>query len=232
MGFQPFFGIVKPMKLIFYWKISRQYKQNRLMTNIHLLKSRLKSTRTQQDNALIVDESQIIEMVDPLQNPQVAPQTVSGIKGGMYGITRNSNTKWHYGLDLKNDYGAPIYATHDGTARKETQTKDGKVVGAGYYVEITSTIDGKTVKILYFHLQSQGRVSGSVKAGDIIGYQGDSGNLKRAIEKNYSISHLHIKVKENGAVVDPINYLKTPINSDTGVTGESPCDNPNPSEAS
>jgi hypothetical protein len=162
---------------------------------------------------------------DPLPDPKVAPQTVSGIMGGMYGKTRNSNTKWHKGLDLKSDFGDPIYAMYDGTAAKRVQRdKNNNVTGAGYFVDVTSTVDGKTVNILYFHMQNENRVSGSVKAGDIIGYQGDSGNLKTAIDQNFAISHLHIKVKENGAHVDPRGYLKTNINS-SGTTTNNPCGN-------
>lgn len=161
---------------------------------------------------------------DPLPDPKVAPQTHSGIMGGMYGKTRSGNTKWHTGLDLKSNYGDPIYAMYDGTATKRTQIKDGQVVGAGYFVDVASTINGQTVNILYFHMQNAERVSGSVKAGDIIGYQGDSGNLKAAIDENYAISHLHIKIKENGAHVDPRGYLKTNINS-SGTTTNNPCNN-------
>ena len=155
---------------------------------------------------------------DPVPNPEIAPQTVSGIRGGMFGLTRNNGTKKHEGLDLKNPYGAPIYAMYDGTARLVTQynTKTGKIDGAGHYVDITSTINGKTVNILYFHMQESGRKSGTINAGDIIGYQGDSGNLKNAIKKGQTVSHLHIKIKENGNVVDPISYLKTKIDPDTG----------------
>lgn len=148
---------------------------------------------------------------NPVKNPEVAPQTVSGIRGGMFGWTRTGGTKFHNGLDLISEKGDPIYAMYDGTARLVTQV--GK---AGHYVDITSTINGITVNILYLHMQKGGRVSGMINAGDIIGYQGDSGNLKNAIIKGQAVSHLHIKVKENGTVVDPIPYLKTEIDPNTG----------------
>jgi murein DD-endopeptidase MepM/ murein hydrolase activator NlpD len=155
---------------------------------------------------------------NPVKNPEIAPQKVSGIKGGMYGWTRSNGTKFHNGVDLKNPHGAPIYAMYDGTAKLVTQyDKTGKIIeGAGHYVEVTSTIKGKTVKVLYFHMQKGKRFSGKVKAGTIIGYQGDSGNLKAAIEKGTCESHLHIKVKENGKEVDPIPYLRTKFDPKTG----------------
>lgn len=70
--------------------------------------------------------------------------------------------------------------------------------------------------MVYFHLQEQNRVSGNVKAGDIIGYQGDSGNLKGAIEQGQTVSHLHLKTQENGDYVNPLNHLKTKIDPNTG----------------
>ncbi|MFS4456717.1 M23 family metallopeptidase [Maribacter sp. 2304DJ31-5] len=143
----------------------------------------------------------------------------------MYGWTRKkwnkSHTKLipkkHNGLDLKSPYGAPIYAMYDGNSKLITQyNKKGNVAGAGHYVGITSGINGKTVKVLYFHMQKNNRKSGTVKAGDIIGYQGDSGNLKNGIKQGYAVSHVHVKAQENGANVDPLPYLKTTIDPQTG----------------
>lgn len=162
---------------------------------------------------------------DPVQNPEIAPQKNSGIAGGMYGCTRNGSgcagqlsKKYHGGMDFKAHYGQPIFAMYDGVAKLRTQynKKGTSVVGAGHYVEINSTINGKTVKALYFHLKKNNRKSGKVKAGDVIGYLGDSGNLKTAIKQGYAESHLHVKVKESGSVVNPNNYLSNKINPKTG----------------
>lgn len=165
---------------------------------------------------------------DPVPNPQIAPQTNSGIQGGLHDTCarRNSRTsckgirgrKWHNGVDIKNPFGAPIYAVFGGTATKHTQknTKTGKISGAGHYISITSNVDGKTVRIVYFHLQENDRITGTVNAGDIIGYQGDSGNLKSGIEKGYTESHVHIKAQENGNNVDPLDYFKTRLDSESG----------------
>jgi murein DD-endopeptidase MepM/ murein hydrolase activator NlpD len=71
---------------------------------------------------------------------------------------------------------------------------------------------------VFFHLQENNRVTGSVKAGDIIGYQGNSGNLKSGIADGYTESHVHIKAQENGSNVDPLNYFKTKIDSNTDQT--------------
>ena len=73
-------------------------------------------------------------------------------------------------------------------------------------------------------MQDQNRVSGPVKAGDIIGYQGVSGNLAGAIRKGYSQSHVHVKLEENGRKIDPLKYFNTQIDPKTGAV-TIPCKN-------
>lgn len=44
--------------------------------------------------------------------------------------------------------------------------------------------------------------------GCIIGYQGDSGNLKNAIKRGTTESHTHIKIKNsNGTIIDPEDLI-------------------------
>ncbi len=171
---------------------------------------------------------------DPVKNPEIAEQLgASGLQGGEFGCTRNWPTdtcggvkgkKGHNGLDIKNAYGNPDYAMYDGTAVLRTQyDENGKVVGAGYYVDVTSVVNGVTIHILYFHMQKDGRVSGHVNAGDIIGYQGASGNLEAAIDEGSAVSHVHIKVKVDGKAVDPEPYFATKFGTDG--TGPNPCGN-------
>ena len=65
-------------------------------------------------------------------------------------------------------------------------------------------------------------MSGSVKAGNIIGYQGDSGNLKATIEQGHTVSYVHIKAQLNGKMVNPLKYMATTIDSITGQI-KNPC---------
>lgn len=164
---------------------------------------------------------------NPVENPEIAPQLgPSGMDGGLHntctrtgrGCAGNSSRKTHDGVDIKNPYGAPIFAMYDGTARLATQYKPGTTIitAAGYHVSIISTINGETVRNVYFHMQEKGRAFGVIKAGDIIGYQGVSGNLGSAIKQESTTSHVHIKTRVNGVKADPLDYLATTIDPSTG----------------
>lgn len=101
---------------------------------------------------------------------------------------------------------------------------------AGYNTRIQSAVNEETILISYFRLQQDNRIlQGNplvqVNAGDIIGYQGDSGNLKEAIKKKTVDSHVHIEILahdgsnswnyfNNFNLVDPRDYLSTTINDD------------------
>ncbi|WP_420315978.1 M23 family metallopeptidase [Ekhidna sp.] len=173
---------------------------------------------------------------DPVPNPEIASQANSGVEGGMHGCTRygttcdeNNRTKWHDGIDIENEYGNPVYAMYDGFIYNTLYQSS----GYGYWTQIQSTVDGKTIITQYAHLQKNGRItSGEVEAGDVIGYQGDSGNLSAAIANGSTVSHVHIGVLEhdgsnswnyntNFEEVDPRDWLSTTID-DEG-TSETDC---------
>ena len=81
---------------------------------------------------------------------------------------------------------------------------------------VTSRVNGNEVRLVYFHLQENRRTSGTIKAGNIIGYQGVSGNLKSGMERGYATSHVHVKAEENGAPTEPLEHFKTKIDPNTG----------------
>lgn len=158
---------------------------------------------------------------DPVSNPEIAPQTNSKVQGGLHNTCARVDPRTscygqighrlHDGVDVKNEYGSPIFAMHDGEAKIKYEQK-----GAGHHVAVTSVINGDKIVLTYFHLQDTGLKSGKVNAGDIIGYQGDSGNLNKAIKQGYAISHVHVKAKKNGIMANPLNYFNTKIDSRTG----------------
>lgn len=162
---------------------------------------------------------------DPIKNPTVAAQTNSGLVGGMYGCTRNGagcggqpNKKWHGGLDVLNPYGAPVFAMYDGVAAKSPD----ELKEAGWVVVLMANIDGVSTKIQYFHLQENNRATGTVSAGDIIGYQGDSGNLEGAIADGYAESHTHIKTENDQGLHNPEDYIGISTTEDGSIADANP----------
>jgi murein DD-endopeptidase MepM/ murein hydrolase activator NlpD len=89
----------------------------------------------------------------------------------------------HFGLDLSCLEGTPIYAACDGVAYRASQPG-----GFGLYVRIEAVIDGVAWHIYTAHLRNWAVADGArVRAGDVIGYSGDTGNS--------SGPHLHFEVR-------------------------------------
>ncbi|QTY28012.1 M23 family metallopeptidase [Flavobacterium sp. CS20] len=162
---------------------------------------------------------------DPVKNPKVAKQNLSGIEGGLFGCTRNGsgcqgqpNKKKHGGLDVLNSFGSPVFAMYDGVA----SLSPNELNRAGWVVVLFANVDGVSTKIQYFHLQQNNRANGSVSAGDIIGYQGDSGNLDEAIAKGFTESHVHIKVENDQGLQNPEDYIGNLTTEDESITISNP----------
>lgn len=188
---------------------------------------------------------------NPINNSiEIAPQKgISGALGAMFGnsniggCTRYGGTdcstpknKNHDGIDIKNSHGSPIFSMYDGFIYSSRYHKK-----AGWNIRVQSNVNGKTILISYFHLQKENRLLQTtsplnyVKAGEIIGYQGDSGNLRNAINNNNVDSHVHIEVRvHNGSnnwsyesfeLVDPREYLNVKINDDGSTVTNTNCNN-------
>ena len=170
---------------------------------------------------------------------EIAPQKgASKTKGALFGCTRSNpnlicggvkGKKEHAGIDIKTNIGDPIYAMYDGTIYSTGRQK----TGAGYNTRIQSRVNGKVIITSYFHMQKDNRIEQNkpgtpivkVKAGDIIGYQGTSGNLYNAVYVDKSVDiHVHIEVrlhdggnkwdyKKNFKLVEPRDYLFTKIDN-------------------
>ncbi len=105
---------------------------------------------------------------------------------------------FHYGLDIANKIGTPIYATGAGI-----------IVFNGYdqyYGRIIKIEHGKDYETRYAHLYRSTVLTGdTVKKGQIIGYMGDSGLSTGP--------HLHYEIIAHGAKVNPSAYLNKFTNS-------------------
>jgi murein DD-endopeptidase MepM/ murein hydrolase activator NlpD len=98
----------------------------------------------------------------------------------------------HTGVDFPVSYGTPVMAATDGTVRTQWNSAYGNMV-------IVTAADG--TETWYCHLSSTRIRSGSVKAGDVIGYAGNSGNSTGP--------HLHFEVRPGGgSAVDPLVWLR------------------------
>ncbi|MFC8171879.1 M23 family metallopeptidase [Streptomyces sp. NPDC057325] len=107
-----------------------------------------------------------------------------------------SGVNWmsvHTGIDFPVFSGTPVMAATDGTVRTQLNSAYGNMV-------IVTAPDG--TETWYCHLSSAKIRSGSVKAGEVIAYSGDSGNSTGP--------HLHFEVRPGGGyAIDPLAWLRS-----------------------
>lgn len=100
--------------------------------------------------------------------------------------------KFHYGIDLANSKGTPIYAVKSGVVIGAYYDKEG-----GYMVKIDHQ-DGFITTYLHMthYVVEKGDI---VSQGQVIGYMGSTGTSTG--------SHLHFGVIYNGSYVNPADYI-------------------------
>lgn len=127
--------------------------------------------------------------------PSVWPTSggyISSYFGGRSNPFDGYSSDWHSGIDIANNYGAPVYASASGYV-----TFSGWYGGYGRYVEINHDFGYRTA---YAHMSSLAVSSDSyVEKGDIIGYVGSSGNSTGP--------HLHFEVWRYGQEVNPLDLV-------------------------
>jgi peptidoglycan LD-endopeptidase LytH len=102
-----------------------------------------------------------------------------------------SGGRSHAGVDMMGSYGQPVYAAQSGTVSHSSSSLGGNQA----YVHSS----GGTYTF-YAHLQGFSDASGSVAAGTLIGYIGDTGNAT-------GTPHLHFEYHPNGVLVNPTPYV-------------------------
>lgn len=101
----------------------------------------------------------------------------------------------HSGRDYAAPCGTPIKAAASGTV-----IEAGYNSGYGNRVVVDhGVIGGVHLTTTYNHLQRIRTHGGRVARGDVVGYEGSTGNSNGC--------HLHFEVLEDGDFVDPLRYL-------------------------
>jgi len=131
------------------------------------------------------------DMVAPVEN-----MTAADLQDSFY--YRRPDGMIHYAIDIFRPIGSPLFAAVDGTIeRLDPNPLGGLVV---YLVD-----HDRRFRYYYAHLSrhEEGLTVGmSVKAGDVLGYCGDTGNAKG------TSPHLHFQISNlAGAMVNPYPWL-------------------------
>jgi len=116
--------------------------------------------------------------------------------GDGYFHAKRSGGRLHNGIDFLAEVGTPVFAAKDGTVRYARYKK-----GNGNYVVLLHPWNYATY---YCHLSKINVAEGQrVKAGQIIGYVGKTGNANRSGMR----AHLHFEIRKNGVAQDPLTTL-------------------------
>lgn len=105
----------------------------------------------------------------------------------------------HQGIDVEAEFGTPLYAIEAGKVIKAAPDSKGVDAGGGHMIIIDH---GNDVQSRYMHLSTYTvRMGDEVKAGDVIGFSGDSGDATKAL--------LHYELWVDHVPVDPTFILES-----------------------
>lgn len=185
-----------------------------------------------------VEEDKLMQEINDLDaaaRARVGDKSISAKKGVLawpmdgiltqgYGNTgfRSLGYNFHNGIDLAAPAGKPIYAAANGTVANcgSGQAAYGNWCAIKHSVE---TNDGlRNIVTLYAHMMSVKISAGqAVKQGDLIGYEGNTGNTTRLLYGPDRGFHLHFTVFDaDGYTVTPGKYTNIygPYAVPSGVT--------------
>ena len=149
---------------------------------------------------------------DPLKNMQVSNYN-RGVSANRFGCVRvgaptcPEGSKNHKGIDLAAEVGTQVYSMFDGTfvyAGTEVNSS-GAVDGWGNYMVMKTNILGSDYFILFAHLREIPNLSGSINAGQMVAYSGESATQ--------GAPHLHVEIRK-------LPNLRSAFNQSTPVDPE------------
>lgn len=115
--------------------------------------------------------------------------------GSFWGVDRDGGQRRHEGIDIFAKKGTPVVAITDGTVSYTGERGIG-----GKQVWLRDGLFGKS--LYYAHLDGFAVEQGDrVKAGDTLGYVGNTGNAK------FTPAHLHFGIYTTGGAINPLPYV-------------------------
>jgi len=160
----------------------------------------------------------MIKLLYPFKKKAIVTQTFAEhvqraiVNGHCYKPGTGCKTYYYPGIDLVPD--PPIGCPCHGSFSGKGEVIDQGEVGYGLNVRILS---GKYL-LIYAHLSSTEIKTGQdIKAGDIVGYTGWSGNVWNwQGKKDPSAAHLHFELREGGIPINPEHlFVGYPVDTTT-----------------
>ena len=137
-------------------------------------------------------EEELESQMPDVNGIKLAVLPITGQITSRYGVSSNIRKSTHTGLDIAASTGTPIKVMADGVVTEASYN--------GSYGNLIKVAHGNNVETWYAHTSKMYVTKGQeVKAGDIIGAVGSTGNSTGP--------HLHLEIRVNNKTVNPQNYV-------------------------